>query len=87
MTISSPDIIADLLTKQDTCPHSPTLWIIYRYTHINGSTLYAVFMLVEHDDLTTSPFVRDYEVLWSLEDGLTDVGFQFLEQHRPLPHH
>tara|TARA_Y100000034_G_C6874945_1_gene399974 strand:- start:896 stop:1165 length:270 start_codon:yes stop_codon:yes gene_type:complete len=84
MTITSPDIIKQMLQNGGAYPGDPPASLIYRYTGMPGTAqeLYAVFMHPDHDDMDSSPFVHN--VVCLMANGILTVdGEEWLETQTP----
>lgn len=63
-----------MLQNDGVYPGDPQLARIYKYENQYGESLYAVFLMYEHDDMHLSPYVRKPELLFDKELGLTEAG-------------
>ena len=84
MTYESEDLIKTMLENDGVYPGDPQMARIYVYLgRLKGQKpLYAVFSHHAHDDMHLSPYVGDYQLLWSENGGLTQDGFNWLEARR-----
>ena len=78
MTIDSEDIIIKMLENDGTFPGDPKAYSIWTYTNSWDKQTFAVFMHIQHEDIFTSPFVRNPVLLWTKAQGLTTEGMQLI---------
>lgn len=77
MTIQSPKIIVEMLQNGGKYPGDPPMRLIYEYDNSHTHKVFACFLLPEHDDTLSSPYVMNPKLL--LKDGeLTEEGTAFL---------
>ena len=80
MTIDSEDIIVKMLENSGVYPGDPQAYSIWSYLNSWDKQTFAVFMHIQHEDIFTSPFVRNPILLWTKAQGLTLEGTRFIEK-------
>ena len=61
---------------------APRLWsLVYKYKHVSGKTLFAIFSGHQFDDIHSSPFASDIVCLMA-NAMLTEDGKKWLEENK-----
>lgn len=80
-TITSPEIIRELLENNGKYEDDPQAEMIYSYETYDR-TVYAVYW-TRNTDIYTSPYVHNPHLLWSKKGGLTARGKAELQRLTP----
>lgn len=76
-TINDPVAIRNLLNNGGQFQDDPPVLRIYSYEGLGGST-FAIFYRYASDNLEESNYVRNIQLLFDADSGLTDSGMEMI---------
>lgn len=81
-TIDSKELIRTLLENNGVYETDPQAHSVWSYLNDWGQRTCAVFWHKAHVDIYNSPYVRDPELLWSQDRGITYAGRLWLQENK-----